>query len=161
MGVPIEAGEGYTLVVDRDWPDAKGKPLKQLYEKPFDVGPADREPPSLKTWKLALPKAGTLGALVVTLPESMDHALLSRLVRVVTPARLEVEGTIRIDQEETRWSFTPSRPWKKGAYYLEVGTVLEDLAGNALDRPFEVDVFERVEERIVQETRSVRFEVMK
>ena len=158
-GVPIEAGESYTLVVDRAWPDAKRRPLKHDFKKPFTVEPADREPPSLETWKLAPPAAGTVAALTVTFPEPLDHALLLRLVRVVTPARLPVAGDVRVAREETRWSFTPSRPWKAGRYYLEVGTVLEDLAGNTLDRPFEVDVFERVEERIIEETRSLRFEV--
>ncbi len=158
-GVPIEAGESYTLVVDRSWPDAKRRPLEHDYKKPFTVEPADREPPSLETWKLTPPAAGTVGALTATFPEPLDHALLFRLVRVVTPARLPVEGDVRVDREETRWSFTPSRPWKAGWYYLEVGTVLEDLAGNTLDRPFEVDVFERVEERIIEETRSLKFEV--
>ena len=158
-GVPIEEGQSYTLVVDRAWPDAKRRPLEQDYKKPFTVGPADREPPSLETWKLNPPAAGTGGALTVTFPEPLDHALLLRLVRVVTPARLPVEGQVRVDREETRWRFAPSRPWEPGRYYLEVGTVLEDLAGNTLDRPFEVDVFERVEERIIEETRSLRFEV--
>ncbi len=158
-GVPIEAGESYTLVVDRAWPDAKRRPLEQDYKKPFTVAPADREPPSLETWKLAPPAAGTVAALTVTFPEPLDHALLLQLVRVVTPARLPVAGRVRVDREETRWRFTPSRPWEAGRYDLEVGTVLEDLAGNTLDRPFEVDVFERVEERIIEETRSLSFEV--
>ena len=158
-GVPIEAGESYALVVDRAWLDAKRRPLEHDFKKPFTVEPADREPPSLETWKLTPPAAGTVGALTATFPEPLDHALLLRLLQVVTPARLPVEGDVRVDREETRWSFTPSQPWKAGRYYLEVGTVLEDLAGNTLDRPFEVDVFERVEERIIEETRSLRFEV--
>ena len=159
MGVPIEAGESYTLVVDRAWPDAKRRPLAHDHKKLFTVRPADREPPDLAAWQLTPPAAGTADALTVTFPEPLDHALLLRLLQVVTPARLPVEGDIQVDQQETRWSFTPSRPWQPDRYYLEVGTVLEDLAGNTLDRPFEVDVFERVEERIIEETRSLRFEV--
>ena len=101
----------------------------------------------------------TADALTVTFPEPLDHALLLRLLQVVTPARLPVEGEVEVDREETRWSFTPAQPWQSGRYYLEVGTVLEDLAGNTLDRPFEVDVFERIEERIIEEVRSLRFDL--
>jgi hypothetical protein len=64
-----------------------------------------------------------------------------------------------VDREETRWQFRPREPWRKGDYLIEVATLLEDLAGNSLDRPFEVDVFEKVEEKIAQTTRTIRFTV--
>ena len=34
-------------------------------------------------------------------------------------------------------------PWKTGRYRLAVGSVLEDLAGNNLQRPFEVDLTQK------------------
>jgi hypothetical protein len=42
---------------------------------------------------------------------------------------------------------------------LRAEAILEDLAGNSLGRPFEVDVFERVEDRELKVTESLRFRV--
>ena len=159
-GVPIEDGESYTLVVEKEWSDARGKPLDVDFKKPFRVGPADREPPRLKDWTVTAPKAGSRDAVIVEFPESLDEALLQRLVRVVAaPNREPVTGEILIDRNETRWRFTPDAPWRVGLYFVVVGTVLEDLAGNTLERPFEVDVFERVEERVARETETIAFSV--
>ena len=41
--------------------------------------------------------------------------------------------------------FTPDAAWKSGTYSIRAGTSLADLAGNMIDRPFEIDVFERVD----------------
>ena len=51
-------------------------------------------------------------------------------------------------------------PGASGDYSLVVGTTLEDLAGNRIGRLFEVDVFERVEERITTTTVSLPFQVL-
>jgi hypothetical protein len=158
-GLPLEAGISYTLVIDREWPDADGFPLERSFEKAFAVGPPDHEPPSLADWRLQTPGAGTREPLRVDFPEPLDHGLLGRVVRVSTPAGHPLEGAIAIGPEERQWQFTPLRAWKAGSYHLEVGTVLEDLAGNTIERPFEVDVFERVEERVLEVTKSIRFEV--
>lgn len=159
-GVPIEDGHSYTLVVEKEWSDARGKPLQSDFKKPFHVGPADREPPRVQDWTVTAPKAGSRDTVTVELPESLDEALLQRLVRVVTAAMREpMAGQIAIDRHETRWRFTPDAPWPAGRYLLEVGTVLEDLAGNTLERAFEVDVFERVEERVARETETLAFVV--
>lgn len=160
-GVPIEDGHSYTLVVKKEWSDARGQPLQADFKKPFRVGPADREPPRLQDWTVTAPKVGSRDPVTVEFPESLDEALLQRLVRVVTAAMREpLAGRIAVDRHETRWRFTPDHPWPAGRYLVEVGTVLEDLAGNTLERPFEVDVFERVEERVARETETLAFTVV-
>ena len=157
-GVPIEAGKSYTLVVEKEWSDARGKPLQSGFRKPFRVGPADREPPRLKDWIVSTPRAGTRDPVIVEFPEPLDNALLRRLIRIVTATmRNPVDGEIVIDRHEMRWRLTPSTPWQAGRYFVEVVTILEDLAGNTLERPFEVDVFERVEERVARETETIAF----
>jgi hypothetical protein len=40
-----------------------------------------------------------------------------------------------------------------------VQTTIEDLAGNNIGKPFEVDTFEGVERRITNQTVSVPFEI--
>jgi hypothetical protein len=89
----------------------------------------------------------------------MDYALASRVIHVTTATGGRIAGTPEVDLGETRWRFQPQEPWKAGNYLVETATILEDLAGNSLGRAFEVDVFEKVEDRIVQMTRTIPFTV--
>jgi hypothetical protein len=159
VGSPLREGGSYTLVVDRGWPDAQGRPLAGEARKAFRVGPPDYTPPRTGEWRLLAPKAGTRDALVVTFPEPLDRALLERVLDVFDASGAQVAGALEIEAGETRWSFTPRAAWKAGDYSLRAATILEDLAGNSLGRPFEVDVFERVEDRALNVTESLRFRV--
>jgi hypothetical protein len=49
--------------------------------------------------------------------------------------------------------------WETGRYALVVDTALEDSAGNNLARPFEVDVFERIDTQAGPEFVRVPFTV--
>jgi hypothetical protein len=159
LGAPLEEGRKYTLVIDHDWLDGKGNPLKEDFRKSFSVGPADRKALDEDTWRVVSPKAGTANAVAVEFPDSMDHALLQRQLGVLDAAGNFVDGWMEIDRDETRWRFIPISPWKAGSYSIEVGTIIADLAGNMVDHPFDVDVFEKVDERIVRETRDLPFTV--
>jgi hypothetical protein len=64
--------------------------------------------------------------------------MLGRVIRVANPAGAELEGNITIDNQETRWSFRPADPWLAGPHQLRIETILEDVAGNSVGRPFEV-----------------------
>jgi hypothetical protein len=50
-----------------------------------------------------------------------------------------VPGAVTITDNETRWRFAPDSPWTAGDYFVEVGTELEDVAGNSLRRLFDED----------------------
>ena len=134
LGPPIREGAEYTLVIDREFLDAHGVPLEQGLRKLFRGAPADRTPIDPKQWSLKPPRAGTSDALIVDFPKPMDYALLERLLTI--PG---VSGTVSIDREETRWTFTPNESWRPGKYELKVDLALEDLAGNRIDRAFDVD----------------------
>lgn len=148
FGPVLEAGKSYTLLVDARWPDAEGRPLGSTYRKAFRTTAADVASPDVQSWRVRTPAAGSTDPLVVDSPEPLDHALFNRLVRVQGSDGRDVAGRAVVSDEETRWSFTPERPWTAGAYKLAVGATLEDLAGNNLQRPFEIDVFESVGRRI-------------
>ena len=45
IGPPIVEGRHYRLVIDRNWPDARGVPMVQGFTRRFVGGPADRTPP--------------------------------------------------------------------------------------------------------------------
>lgn len=159
VGRALRAGHTYQLVVDRAWLDAKGNPLKQTHRKTFQVLAPDEEPIDPKAWKLNLPPAGSKQALTVRFPKPLDHALLEHMLWVLDDGGKAVRGTVAIGDEETQWQFTPSVPWKAGAYRLRVETALEDLAGNMVDRPFEVDVFRPIQRRIQAETVLLPFHI--
>jgi hypothetical protein len=80
VGSSLEPGRRYALVVDRDWHDAAGNPLRESFTKTFSVGPDDREPPDPARWQLRPPPATSRDALQITFPEPMDHALAERLI---------------------------------------------------------------------------------
>ncbi len=158
-GPALEAGKSYTLVIDGAFLDASSRPLDQEYRKTFQVGPADRDPPDPKTWRLGPPSAASTEPLSLELPEPMDQALLESLLEVTDLRGQAVAGSVEVDRQETRWRFRPAAPWQPGNYIVLVGKTLEDLAGNSIGRPFEVDVFERVTERIARETARLPFAV--
>jgi hypothetical protein len=162
LGIALHEGKRYTLVIDKGWKDAEGRPLVADFRKAFTVGPADRKVIDLKSWSLAKPVAGTRNALSISFPESMDHAILRRELEVVTAAGTAVGGTVAIGPNERSWLFTPDAVWNRGSYRIRVGNSVADLAGNMIDRPFEVDVFERVDPDVRngnRPTRSIEFRI--
>jgi hypothetical protein len=159
LGPVLEAGKRYTLVIDRAWQDAEGNPLKETYRKTFRVLPPDETQPDPKTWKLAAPAAGTTMPLVMISPKPLDHALLHRMLWISDAQGRKVSGTIEVTRQETCWRFTPAMPWKAGNYHLVADTRLEDLAGNSIGRPFEVDELRPVERERKTETVQVPFKV--
>ena len=158
MGPPIAEGKRYTLLIDREWRDANGAPMAEPFRKPFRGGPAVRQPPDPKTWKISTPPAASRAALVVDFGRPMNYTLLQRMLKI-SGARGDVAGSIDVAREESEWRFTPQNPWAAGAHRLIVDTSLEDLAGNKIGQPFDIDVFERVTERIPSSSTSLPFEV--
>ena len=159
LGPALQEGKRYTLVIDGKWKDAEGNPMKAEFRKIFTVGPPDRKPLDLDTWKITKPGAGTMDPIVVEFPKSMDHAILLRELDVYDSAGAVIDGPVALDRDETQWKLTPGTPWKKGKYILQVGTSTADLAGNMVGRAFEVDLFEQVDERITRQTRDLKFTI--
>jgi hypothetical protein len=160
VGLPLRAGHTYTLWIDRGWPDATGQPLEKEFRKRFRVRQADRRSPSVSTWQFTAPKEGAISALTVRFPESLEHALLMRLVEIVDPQGDVLDGNVIVASDETCWRFEPKHPWGAGTHTLRVSTLLEDLVGNSIERPFEVEL----EDGVVSEEAGwveVKFEIEK
>ncbi len=158
LGPPIAEGKHYTLVIDRDWPDAKGAPLVAGFKKFFVGGPSLRDPPDPKQWRFTPPNAGTSDPLVVDFPTPMNYPLLQRMLTVAGPHG-DVAGTINVMWMEREWRFTPRDVWKPGDYRLVVDTGIEDLAGNHIGQPFDIDEFKQVTKSIATKTISLPFTV--
>jgi hypothetical protein len=95
----------------------------------------------------------------VIFPKPLDHAMLERVVIVTDESGHPLEGTIAVTEKETLWSFTPKQTWKAGRYHLTADTALEDLAGNSVGRPFEVDVFHPIQRQVKSEMAKIPFEI--
>ncbi|HEX4568462.1 MAG TPA: hypothetical protein VH138_17645, partial [Vicinamibacterales bacterium] len=138
MGTPIAEGARHTLVIDREWPDARGVPMIAKFRRSFRGGPALRTPPDPRAWQIAPPPAGSSQPLTMTFPQPMNYALLQRMIRVTTEGG-DVAGSVAVDRHETVWRFTPGVPWRAGSYRLVVDGGIEDVAGNRPGLPFDVE----------------------
>lgn len=157
-GTSLTEGSSYTLVIDATWRDRDGAPMVKEFRKLFRVVPEARQPIDLKTWRMEMPRAGSSQPLMVHFPAPLDYALLHRLLEVHGDAgRLAGKATVR--QRETQWIFTPDAPWRPGGYRLQVDTALEDVAGNRVGKPFDVDVFDKITTKITRQFESIPFRV--
>jgi hypothetical protein len=143
MGRSLTEGKTYLLVVDKEWRDGNGLPLKETYKRSFKVGPPDERPLDHTVWQIQAPAAGTRTPLLVAFPEALDHGLLLRAVGVQGPDGGAIGGDITVGQGETAWSFTPRELWQAGTHNIVAFGMLEDLAGNRIGRAFEVDQFDQ------------------
>jgi len=139
IGPILEAGGQYQLVVSGGWPSQRGTPLGVDVKKLFTAGPAGHGRLDMNRWQLTAPRADTRESLRCTFPEPIDWALLQNQLHAETATGQRVAGSFSIAPDETAWSFTPAQPWSADDYRLAIGTVLEDLAGNSVAKPFEVD----------------------
>jgi hypothetical protein len=140
LGPVLEPNRKYTLVVSEKALDSDGRPLGTAFKKTFRTTPAVRAALEVKDWKLAAPKSGTTQALEVRFPRPLDHALLTRSLTVRDASGELVTGKVSIGERELSWSFQPARAWKPGNYTLTAHESLEDLAGNTLLRPFDLNL---------------------
>ncbi|HMJ64069.1 MAG TPA: hypothetical protein VK615_01870 [Candidatus Binatia bacterium] len=159
VGPALEAGKKYQLIIDRQWKDATGHPLKEMFTKTFSVGPPDRTPVDPKEWKIEIPKPQTRDPLAITFPKPMDYALASRMIHIVRDSGESLRGTNSLVNHEQRWLFASDAPWAVSKYVVAVQTTIEDLAGNNIGKLFEVDLFEGVKGRFTNSVVKLPFEV--
>ncbi|HUE74276.1 MAG TPA: hypothetical protein VMP01_25570 [Pirellulaceae bacterium] len=158
-GPVLEAGRKYKLVIDKRWRDASGQALASNHEKPFTVGPPMEKALDTADWKVEPPAAGAQRPLVVRFPAPLDHALLERTIDVVSAGGKPMAGDVTIADEEKTWRFTPATPWQAGKYELAIDKTLEDLVGNRIGVPFEVDRTGPIDKQVKVEIHRVPFEV--
>jgi hypothetical protein len=153
MGRALVAGKRYSIVVDSSWRDGRGQPLVASHAKRFRARAADYKPISLDSWTVLPPRAASTSPLIVRFGEPLDHGLLVRALGVEDQTGKPIDGRIDVSAGEDEWRFTPAGPWVAGDYRILVLEFLEDLAGNRVNRAFEVDLFTRADST----TRPSRF----
>ena len=145
----LQEGKSYRLIIDEHWEDSQGNLLPGQYEKYFQVNSALRSNPDPTHWGMTLPPGDSKKSVNLKLLRPFDHALLRRMITVRSKTDESIEGSIKIDQAETHWQFTPTHPWKEGQYAIYLDARLEDVAGNNLqglfDRPVKESLLNAVE----------------
>ncbi len=145
MGVAFEPGKEYTLVVDSSMIDGNGLPIGTRFEKSFHITKPDSEMLDHEQWTINIPDAGSRRALVIHFDESLDHALLHRMIDLNHQGNI-LFGHIETNNAEKVWRFIPDEPWQAGHYSLEIKPELEDLAGNNLISVFDVQLSDSTEQ---------------
>ncbi|WP_417375104.1 hypothetical protein [Gimesia maris] len=140
LGAILNAGQEYELRISPKWAALSGHALGSEVRKTFQAVATDERQPEIHDWKLKSPVSGTRAPLICQLGEPLDFALLHSQLSVQTVNGNQIAGKIELEDAESVWKFTPDTAWQPGAYQLQVGTVLEDLAGNSLQQPFAVDL---------------------
>lgn len=159
MGRSLTEGKSYTLVIDREWRDGNGLPLKEEYRRTFKVGPPDEKPLDTAAWQVEAPTAGTRMPLTVAFPEPLDRGLLLRALGVQGADGQLIGGEITVGSNEVTWSFAPKQFWTAGTHNIVAFGMLEDLSGNRIGRAFEVDQFDRSDKSAEPEKTLIPFQI--
>ena len=145
LGLPLTKGSHYQLLIDKDWQDAEGILLKGNFTKDFFTSSRDSVSPDEKKWTINTPKAGTQEQLVIKFNEPLDHVLAERTISVFDASGNEVKGKLKVSELGDIVYFSPDSEWKSGDHALQIESRLEDLAGNNLDRLFDIDLNKKQE----------------
>ena len=143
-GPILEEGRRFTFAIDANWSDLDGRPLLATHKKTFQVLAPDDEPVWPQDWAIVAPRRGSDAPLMVRLAKPLDRALLGRMMWVVDAAGRKVDGVFTVGGGERVVSFAPEKPWVKGDYKLVVEARLEDVCGNRVGEPFELDVLKPI-----------------
>ena len=126
--------------MDKDWKDKFGNPIRDGKAFRFAVGNADRQKPIPRLWELREPSNGSSEPLVLQFDEVLDYALLQHTITIWNQQNQSIKGRVEIVQKQKEWHFYPDLPWASGEYRIMIDSKLEDLAGNNLNRLFDVDL---------------------
>lgn len=140
FGAAFEVGKTYTLVINNNWLDGEQKKLRESYSKTFSVVEDDRSRPNPDNWTVIEPKEGTKQPVSLEFDEPFDYALLQRIISVRDENDLRIPGKATLGELEKSWTFTPFQAWSGKQYYIQIESILEDLAGNNLNTVFDVDL---------------------
>lgn len=140
-GPVLRPDERYSLIVSGSWRSSTGVAIGSDHSFEWTTTAADHDCPQIAHWKLTPPKAGTQEPLEVHFKEGLDPAMLASALHVrKAGAATALTGSVKVPPSSTHWRFQPDQPWANGDYELHADPALEDLAGNSLEKPFEVDV---------------------
>ncbi len=138
MGAPLKKGETYRLVVNPGWKNIDGVATTSACAKKFSCVEADRKALTISEWKIINPTIES-GDLIIDCGENLNYILAIDAVRVSDERNNIIDGDIFVSAKESVIVFRPKQRWFNGNYTVQVNPLLEDLAGNNLNRLFDED----------------------
>ena len=160
LGNPLKSGEQYTILIKTDWKDARGLQLREAYRRSFFVTTRDSVSPDPKNWIIDVPLSRTNDPLIIRFPESLDYFLLKEVITVIDKNGSIVPGVLKITPGQQQITYHPGSDWMEGDYTIRIGTYLEDLAGNNINRLFEEDISKHPVAKN-ERFHDIRFRIMK
>lgn len=139
MKPALQANNKYSLVIEKGWKDIDGNFTTQAFAKHFECGPADRQSPNVAKYRITVPQLES-ASLVINFEEPMDYILVSESIRVTDLHGNILAGNILPGRNETEIEFVPRSPWSENNYTIQFNPLMEDLAGNNLNRLFDEDL---------------------
>jgi len=140
LGIPIEKGNHYTLIISKNWLDKQGLNLQKDFTHSFFVTSRDSISPEPSNWIVKAPNENSIEPLEIDFNESLDYGLLEEVFQVLDEKGTSVRGVWVIGKEENTIQFVPEVSWTVGNYMVRVESILEDISGNNLNRPFDRDM---------------------
>ena len=139
-GLPLLQNHSYTIFIDSLWKSAEGHSLSKEYNKTLHVVEKDSQKPNLDLWDIIVPEKGSQSALEIHFNEPMDAVLSLETIQIKNSKGESIKGTFSLSENEFNLKFKPVEKWIVGKYSIDVDPVLEDLAGNNLQRLFDTDL---------------------
>ncbi len=140
VGYPLVEGVPITVVIDTEFRDATGRPLRTSAERRYKIRAPVRVRVESANWQYHYPTAGSTDPLTVEFDRPLDYALLRHCLWVTDAAGVPLVGKESVGSSEWSWRFEPRLPWEENRYVVMVDPRLEDLAGNSLIRVFDRDL---------------------
>ena len=146
IGPILEPDHEYQLIINAHWCSLAGSAVGKETKLNFVAGQPDHFQPDPELWDLAIPSADTLEPLTIRFHEPLDYALLNNRALNVFLSKVPLESRQEVSQNGLGIRITPQKPWVAGDYDIQINPRLEDLAGNSIERPFEVDLNKETED---------------
>lgn len=143
-GPLFEPGRSYTLQTDEALLSLDSV-VARPYSKLFYIQEADRVSPAFKPYTInRQPAAKTRDPLYIAFTEAMDYGAVEIGLTVKDQKGQLVKGHFQA-ANDSLWLFIPDLAWKTQPYDLVYNDYLADLASNPINRLFEEESIERMQ----------------
>ncbi len=140
LGPALKARAALPPSPDGQFKDAKGRCLGAETRKTYTVEPAVRDSVQPQLWTTSAPRSGSREAVNIRFKRSLDHGMLGHSITVHGGNGERIKGLVSVGAGEESWRFTPATPWKQPAYTIRVADRLEDISGNSVRTPLDVEL---------------------
>jgi len=150
LGAVFTEGKKYKLIVE-GLKDQNGVLMKTIFTHSFSITTADRTKPNVQQWNILIPKSGTQEPLKIQCAEVLDYGSLQDAIHITTKTGVEISGKLKWNASEKSIYFFSLSNWRKGEYIILFDKLLEDLAGNNLERLFDNEMQKHTEDYLPQQ----------